>query len=430
MIPTLINQKTLSRPQQWRVILPASIGMVLSLSGDLTLYTILPVTYSQLALSLVSVGILLSANRFIRLGSNPLVGVLIDRYGRRKPVLAGLGLGTLATLLYALNSGFGLFLLGRLLWGISWSLIYIGVYSMVLDVTTSEDRGWGSGVLQAFYYIGLTINPLIGGFLHDRIGFPAAMLSCALLTGLGFLIALFGLPETQEDRLLPNEPAGWRAFRAWIFGIRASYFAPGWLARSVRGISTNYLYALTIFIGDGIIMSTLSLYLKQQFGEGLAASGLVMYLASFSGALQALRSITAAIIAPFAGSWSDRTGKRLDAVGWGLGLGVVGMVALAFAPRIWFLVPAVALIAASGGIAATVLPAIIGDESRKRNTGIALGLLTTAGDIGSAIAPLATYALLAVIPLTRVYLLAAMLLATGLPIIFMISKRTGALRVC
>ncbi len=392
--------------------------MMLSLSGDLTLYTVLPVAYSKLALSLASVGLLLSANRLIRLGSNPLVGMLIDRWGRRKPVLAGLGLGALSTLLYALNGGFGLFLLGRLLWGISWSLIYIGAYSIVLDVTTHQDRGWGSGSLQAFYFIGLTVNPLLGGFLHDRIGFSATMLVCALLNGSGFLVALLSLPETLPDRPARHADQGLQTIGAWWAGARASFSASGWLTRSARGISSNYLYALTIFIGDGIIMSTLSLYLKQQFGDSLAASGLIVYLASIGGVLQALRSITAAVIAPIAGGWSDRTGKRWSAVLLGLGLGVMGMVLLGLAQNAWYLAPAVALIAASGGIAATVLPAIIGDESKERNKGAAMGLLATSGDIGSAIAPLASYALLSSIPLARIYLLSALLLATGLPLAF------------
>jgi hypothetical protein len=60
-----LNQKK----TQLGVILPVSISMLLSLAGDLTLYIVLPIHFINLGFTLAMTGILLSANRLIRLGS-------------------------------------------------------------------------------------------------------------------------------------------------------------------------------------------------------------------------------------------------------------------------------------------------------------------------------------------------------------------------
>ena len=177
------------RAKQWQVLLPLGIAMILSLAGDLTLYAVLPTYAATRAYDLATVGLLLSANRLVRLGSNPLAGLLYSNARRRGYVLAGFGFGTLSTLLYLLP-GTGWFLAGRLLWGISWSLIYIGGYCMLLDMTGVQDRGKGSGILQGFYFSGLAVNPLLGGLLSDHLGFANALIICAALSAVGFLSRL------------------------------------------------------------------------------------------------------------------------------------------------------------------------------------------------------------------------------------------------
>lgn len=102
------------RTKQWQVLLPLGIAMILSLAGDLTLYAVLPTYAATRAYDLATVGLLLSANRLVRLGSNPLAGLLYSSSRRRGYVLAGFGFGTLSTLLYLLP-GTGWFLAGRLL---------------------------------------------------------------------------------------------------------------------------------------------------------------------------------------------------------------------------------------------------------------------------------------------------------------------------
>ena len=99
------------------------IGTAISLLGDATLYTVLPhpEISGQLGISLAMVGLLLGANRAIRLVVNGPVGILYDRMPRRGLLIASLLIGAGSSILYAISYGFWTMLLGRIFWGLAWS---------------------------------------------------------------------------------------------------------------------------------------------------------------------------------------------------------------------------------------------------------------------------------------------------------------------
>ena len=63
---------------------------------------------------------------------NPLAGLLLDRWGRRRLFILGMLLGVLSTASYGLVRGFWPFLAGRLAWGIAWTLINVGGMAIVI----------------------------------------------------------------------------------------------------------------------------------------------------------------------------------------------------------------------------------------------------------------------------------------------------------
>ena len=96
------------------------LGMALSLPGDATLYVVLPTHTAEAGIVLADVGLMLSANRLIRLLFNGPYGLLIERIPRRRMLVPSLFLGGFSTLLYTVP-GFWPLLIGRLLWGVAWS---------------------------------------------------------------------------------------------------------------------------------------------------------------------------------------------------------------------------------------------------------------------------------------------------------------------
>ena len=408
------------RTKQWQVMLPLGIGMILALSGDLTLYAVLPAYASTRAFDLATVGLLLSANRLVRLGSNPLVGLLLSGSRRRGFVLAGFGFGALSTLLYILP-GTGLFLAGRLLWGISWSLINIGSYCMLLDITDTQDRGKGSGILQGFYFAGLAVNPLLGGLLSDRLGFASALTACAALSAAGFLFAFLFLPETMPVNGRAKLTTG-EVYKRLLGSIGRSTAAARELAR-LPNLAANFLYLATHFVGDGILLSTLSLYLRIQYGEAVPLGHLVVPVATAGGALLALRAGVSAAAAPLAGKLSDRARSRWHGIGWGVALGAVGIFLIAMLNSPQALLGGVGLAAVGGAVVLTITPALVKEENPNHESGAIIGLLANSADLGMALAPLAAYALVESLPLQTIYLMAGIALAAGLPLAWAAARR-------
>jgi MFS family permease len=199
--------------------------------------------------------------------------------------------------------------------------------------------------------------------------------------------------------------------------------ALGWLVRQPQYVAACYLYMLATFAGEGILMSTATLYLTQCYGEAVSLCGRWWPVATMGGALLALRPLLQIAAAPVAGYFSDRSGDRWPVVIWGVAGIVMGLGVLALAPSLTLVLAAVCLAALGGGILCTLIPALVGDLTPGTRSGLAMGGLMTVGDIGSAVAPLAAYALLTVLRLEGIYLLAALIVATGLALPWVMRKR-------
>ncbi|MBN1954480.1 MAG: MFS transporter, partial [Anaerolineae bacterium] len=234
------------RPLQ--VLLPLGLGTALSLMGDATLYTVLPTHTAAAGVTLASVGILLSANRFIRLLFNGAFGLAYDRWPRRRLFVPALFLGALSTLLYAATRGFWPLLAGRLLWGAAWSGIWVGGGTMILDVTGTHDRGRWTGLYETWFFLGAAAGTFAGGLLTDRLGYTAAMGIGAGLTALGALVALLRLPETRGIRRDDRSPVG-----------------PPLRLRANRGLwVAASCHAVNRFCIAGVLVSTMALLVQDR----------------------------------------------------------------------------------------------------------------------------------------------------------------------
>src|SRR5690606_17581439 len=138
------------------------LGTAIALFADLALYVILPTHTADAGILLVDVGLMLSANRLIRIFLNGPYGMLIERLPRRPVLLLSQLIGLTAALTYVV-SGFGPTLAGRLLWGIAWSGFWIAGNTAVLDVTTDANRGRLVGRLHMWTFAGYAGGALFGG---------------------------------------------------------------------------------------------------------------------------------------------------------------------------------------------------------------------------------------------------------------------------
>lgn len=377
-----------------RVLFPLGLGTALSLMGDATLYTVLPTHTADAGITIAAVGIILSANRLIRLFLNGPIGILYDRSSRRRLFIPAIFIGALSTAIYAAWSGFWPLLIGRLLWGLAWVGIWVGGSTIILDVTTDTNRGRWTGYYQTWFFLGLAIGAFTGGLLTDQLGYSTAMWIGAFVTVLGGLIALFLLPETRPQKIV---------LQSQNKGNSSSSFRPN---REMIGVVT--LQGINRFVTAGILAATLALVVQDQ----LNSSNLLIGVATLTGILLATRTILSMFAAPMAGTLSDRLGNRWGVTFAGLVIGSIGMLFLVRSDPIFILV-GICLTAIAGGSIQALLTTRTGDMVEQAQRGKAIGLLHTAGDLGSALGPMTAYVLLRWLPLSGVYIMGALLFALG-----------------
>ncbi len=396
------NSETSIHPR--RVLFPLGLGTALSLMGDGTLYTVLPIHTAEAGIALSGVGIILGVNRAVRLFLNGPAGLAYDRFPRRRLFVPALFIGALSTAVYAATRGFWPLLVGRLLWGLAWSGIWVGGATVILDVTTAQDRGRWTGLYQTWFFLGAALSAFAGGLLTDWLGYSATMWVGATVTALGGLIALFLLPETRSIRPERNAPS------VEEIGPRLRANRGLWIAASLQGINR--------FVGAGVLAATMGLLVRDQ----LSSASLTLGVATLTGALIAGRTLLSMVAAPLAGTASDWLGSRWGVAAWGLAIGIIGMTLVAWGAPVAILA-GVSLGAVASGSVQALVTALTGDVVSQAQRGRAIGLLHTAGDLGSAIGPPAAYALMPWIELRGVYLLCAGLLATGLALAMLFRPR-------
>lgn len=399
------NRKTFIHPR--KALFPLGLGTALSLMGDGTLYTVLPTHTAEAGIALSSVGIILGVNRAVRLFLNGPAGLAYDRWPRRRLFVPALFIGGLSTVVYAATRGFWPMLVGRLLWGLAWSGIWVGGATVILDVTAAQDRGRWTGLYQTWFFLGAALSTLAGGLLTDWLGYGATMWIGAAVTAVGGVAALILLPETRNARPDLDDPlAEGNSLR-----LRANRGL--WVVASLQGINR--------FVTAGILTATMALLVQDR----LLSAGLTLGVATLTGVLMAGRTLLSMVAAPLAGTASDWLGSRWGVAAWGLAIGAVGMALVAWAAPLAILI-GVSLGAVAGGSVQALVTALTGDLVSHAQRGRAIGLLHTAGDLGSAIGPPAAYALMPWIELRGVYLLCAGLLATGLALAMLFRPRANA----
>jgi MFS family permease len=342
--------------------------------GDSTLYAVLPKPdiSAQVGVTLSMVGILLGVNRLVRLISNPVAGALYDKYPRRWLLIGSLGIGVFSTLIYAVSTGFWPFLVGRVLWGIAWSGLWIGGNTMVLDVADDQNRGRLSGQFQMWFFIGIGVTALLGGAFTDTFGFQTGLLVSTCVMACGVISWILLLPETRPRGLSPSK-SGDEVVAQGTFPWRIT-------------ISTAVPIFAIRFIFAGVMASTTILWLSEFVGDELVCSSIVLPIATLTGLLIALRMAVSIIGAPIAGVLSDKLGQRWGVMAMilllgGAGAWLMGADSLAIA-----LGGALVAAVASGGVQ-SMAPALTGDHIAEAQRSRALGLIYTIGDIGSAIGP-------------------------------------------
>lgn len=239
-----------------------------------------PVWLKSRGLTATEIGILVAAQLWVKVGFNPLVGQIVDRTGKRRPVLLALALTTLAvTLVFPLAQGFLPLLCLSLMAGAAFSAIMPVGDNLTLSHVVAHGLDYGR--MRLWGSLSFILMSVAAGRLLDRIGGDGMIvwLLVAALVPLGFtILALPDAPPAAAD--CDEAPRlGWGDLlgsgRYWIFlaatatigASHAMYYGFGTLHWQRNGIDHNWIGALWgIGVAAEVVVFGFSGALVRRFG--------------------------------------------------------------------------------------------------------------------------------------------------------------------
>ena len=152
---------------------------------------------SAVGISWVNMSFLLASSIFLV----PL-GKISDSFGRKKVFLYGNILFALSSVFCALSVSSEMLIIGRLLQGLAAAGIFATSMAIVISAFEVHERGKMIGLNVTAVYIGLSISPVLGGFLTDTLGWRSLFFINA---GTVSLIILAVIIKIKEEWAVPAE---------------------------------------------------------------------------------------------------------------------------------------------------------------------------------------------------------------------------------
>jgi MFS family permease len=340
-------------------------------------FPILPIVGVRLGLPLAFIGLILAANRAVRVVSSPLVGALADRFGGRRTMLVGLFLQIVVMGLYALgiiteHVG-SLFLIGRLVHGLASACVFVSAQALALQAGGATHGGRTAGMVRAAIVLGVPVGLTVGGLLSDRVGDAATF----EIAGGAVVIALVAAWVTVPD-------------------LRASIARRAPFEQTMRAMGDRRLLAIgglnfaLSFAAGGMVLTTLALLVHSRHISVFARSE-----KGTAGLLMGLMTILDAAATPLAGRLGDRFRAHARVATGALITLVPGLVLVGLSKDATGIAIGIALIGlGTAGLGPSLL-VLMGEIVPRDRQGMGAGLLQFCGDLGGMLGPLIGTALFA-----------------------------------
>ncbi|HDS1696648.1 MULTISPECIES: MFS transporter [Pseudomonas] len=351
--------------------LRAAVILGLCLPGDVLLYLLLPMQPEAFDITLAEAGLLLAANRLVRIvGYRPVMSAYA-RWGDRPSVMLAAGSAALCALGYATLSGFWALLLLRLVWGLCYAALNLSTQVMATAQAAGSARR--SGRSRAVIAIGPMLALPLGALLSQAHGPRVIFLAMVASSLLAAWLAR-GLPAAGH----PLAPAGRR--------LRSPDSVAIW----------SFIEGLTL---DGLFIVGLSLLAQQLLGGNAVL---------VAGGLLALRYLSELVLSPLGGLAAQRWGATRMLIGFSL---LTALALVAFGCH--WLVLGGGLVLVLRALQLPLVVPVIAERNPGQQRLQALAANAVWRDIGAGVGPLLAALLLPLVASAWVYSLAALALAVS-----------------
>lgn len=396
--------------RRWYVLGCVGIGTFLSSLNTSITNTVLPTIERSLKVSLgQSEWIVLIYLLILTMSLVP-IGRLSDLWGHRLLFLLGFALFTCAAVLCGLSENFLSLLLGRALLAFGGAMILSVGPALITTTFPLEQRGRVLGLQALMTYIGLSLGPVLGGYLAQIWGWQSTFLVTVPFGIGGLLLGIWVVPKIVVENRKILDLQG-----ICLFVIAMAAVTLLLNSNAVTYYRVYVLLLLLIVFGVAIWafihverehtapMIDLKLFQIRNFGFGALGAALnylcffltlfiipfyfdrvLHFSASKVGMYLTTTPLVMTVCAPIAGALSDRTGPRALTM-LGMLFSTISLVlfgVMAHTGTHWLLI--LGLIFAGLGTGTFAAPnnsAILGAAQRSQQ-GVASGVLATFRYIG------------------------------------------------
>ena len=153
----------------------------------------------RLDIPLTTAALLLTVQSMASLLSTLVVSSIMDKVGRKIPIVIGLLGSALALVGMASASTFEQWIILMVFYGVFTPVFNIGVNTMVADIVEPENRSPAYALIRMIANAGIAIGPVMGGILVTLLSFDAVYYLIAVAYAILTVFVLVMIQETKPD---------------------------------------------------------------------------------------------------------------------------------------------------------------------------------------------------------------------------------------
>src|SRR5690242_14556929 len=146
-------------------------------------------------------------------------GLLGDRYGRKKVMLAALALFGAGSVACAYAPSAGAFIAARVVLGIAGAGVIVMALSALTVLFTEEERPRAVGIWAAANFLSLPLGPILGGWLLTNYWWGWVFLMNVPVALVGLIVAFVLVPESRASVRPQLDPVGIVASAAGLVSV-------------------------------------------------------------------------------------------------------------------------------------------------------------------------------------------------------------------
>ena len=319
----------------------------------------LPLFARSFGVNNAQVGSIISAFAFARFASGLISGKLVDIFGERMVYTFGVAFVSISSAAAAMAQSYGQLLIFRAAGGLGSSMFSVAAGSLLLRVTSDNQRGRAQSLYNGSFLIGMVGGPVIGGALSG-FSLRAPLSIYAFLLAVSSISAALLLRGSQ----LAAKPVN----ASEKTSIRTALALKPYRIALVISFSTG-------FILFGMGRSIVPLFMVEDMDASTTFMGVGFTLASIANGALLLR----------AGRLSDEKGRRFVAVIGSSALFISTLLLLLTFNK-WIFMPAMIFSGIAGAYLSTVPGSLVGDVLKGKG-GQVIAIMQMSGDFAAMIAP-------------------------------------------